>query len=106
MHVLQGAGTVPRAGGTQYAEHLRVSDLSLGTYFIPAGGADQQQPHTEDEVYVVVRGRARLWTPTAAVAVEAGTVVFMPAGEEHLFVDVVEDLTVLVVFAPAEHSMR
>ena len=37
-------------------------------------------------------------------AVEPGTVVFVPAGEEHRFVDVEEDLTVLVVFGPAEES--
>jgi hypothetical protein len=31
-------------------------------------------------------------------------VAFVPAGEEHRFVDVVEPLTVLVVFGPAEDS--
>ena len=50
------------------------------------------------------RGRATLWTPTGSCAVEAGTVVFVPANEEHRFVDVEEDLTVLVVFGPAEYS--
>jgi hypothetical protein len=30
----------------------------------------------------------------------------VPAGEEHRFVEVTEDLTVLVVFAPPEYSQR
>ncbi|MEV0731668.1 MULTISPECIES: cupin domain-containing protein [Polymorphospora] len=105
MHVIEGAGRwVPPADGTssRYEEHLRVPDMSLGTYRIPAGGTDGQNPHTEDEVYVVTAGRARLVTPDGAAPVGPGSVVFVPAGEEHRFVDVTEDLTVLVFFGPAE----
>ncbi len=43
----------------QYLEFLRVPALSMGLYVLPMGGVDGQQPHiNEDEVYVVVRGRA------------------------------------------------
>ena len=106
MHVVEGAGA--HAGGERatYVEHLRVPDLSLGTYSLPVGAEDPQQPHTEDEVYVVVAGRGRLWTPDLAVDVGPGSVLFVPAGEEHRFTDVTEALTVLVVFGPAEHSRR
>jgi mannose-6-phosphate isomerase-like protein (cupin superfamily) len=100
MEVLKDAGTFR----TGYAEHLRTADLSVGTYGIPAGGADGQSPHTEDEVYVVVSGHARLTTPGGTADVGPGSVVFVPAGEEHRFVDVSADLTVLVVFGPAEYS--
>ena len=89
-----------------WAEHLRTADLSVGTYGIPAGGDDGQQPHTEDEIYVVTAGRARLVTPDKAVDVGPGSVVFVPAGEQHRFTDVTEDLCVLVVFGPAEYSRR
>jgi quercetin dioxygenase-like cupin family protein len=104
MRVLEQAG-LPAAGPTAtWVEDLRVPDLSLGTYTIPAGAEDPQEPHTEDEVYVVTRGRARLWTPDLAVDVAPGSVLFVPADEEHRFVDVTEDLTVLVVFGPAEYT--
>ena len=89
-----------------YREHLRTADLSAGTYGIAAGGADGQQPHTEDEIYVVTAGRARLVTPETSVDVGPGSVVFVPAGEEHRFTDISEDLSVLVVFGPAEYSRR
>ncbi|MFC8191654.1 cupin domain-containing protein [Cellulomonas sp. NPDC057328] len=93
----------PVAGtAATYVEQLRVPAMSVGTYTIPVGAPDPQGPHAEDEVYVVLAGRGRLWTPTATVDVGPGSVVFVPAGEEHRFVDVTEALTVVVVFAPAE----
>jgi mannose-6-phosphate isomerase-like protein (cupin superfamily) len=107
MRILTGAGgyTSPKGEApNDYVEHLNVPDLSVGTYSIPAGGVDDQSPHTEDEIYVVTAGRARLSTPSGAVAVEPGSVVFVPAGERHAFTDITEDLTVLVVFGPAEYS--
>lgn len=49
--------------------HLSSADLSIGTYSIPAGGVDDQSPHTEDEVYVVVSGRATLTVPGESAGV-------------------------------------
>ena len=43
-----------------YLEFLRVPSLSVGLYALPAGAEDPQEPHTEDEVYHVVGGRARI----------------------------------------------
>lgn len=91
---------VPEAA--RYVETLRVPAMSVGTYVIPAGAHDPQGPHREDEVYVVLSGRGRLWTPDRTVDAVPGAVLFVPVGEEHRFVDVVEDLTVVVVFSPAE----
>jgi len=79
-----------------------VPHLSVGTYSLPAGGTDPQRPHTEDEIYVCTSGRATLWTPTGSAPMVPGSVAFVPAGEEHRFIDVDEDFTVLVVFGPAE----
>jgi mannose-6-phosphate isomerase-like protein (cupin superfamily) len=90
--------------GNHWVEHLRVADLSVGTYSVPDGGADTQSPHTEDEIYVVTAGRARLVAGTGSVEVGPGSVVYVPAGEEHRFVDVAGDFATLVIFAPAEYS--
>ncbi|MCA1718256.1 MAG: cupin domain-containing protein [Actinobacteria bacterium] len=87
-----------------YLEFLRVPSLSVGLYVLPAGTADPQQPHTEDEVYHVVGGRARIRVGAEDRAVEAGMVVFVEAGADHWFHAIEEDLTVLVFFAPAEGS--
>ncbi len=102
MEVLAGAGdfTAPDGEPNHYAEHLRVADFSVGTYSIPAGGVDDQSPHTEDEIYVVAQGRATLHAGGESAAVAPGSVVHVPAGEEHRFTDVAEDLALLVFFAP------
>ena len=76
--------------------------MSLGTYSIPAGAADPQLPHKEDEVYFVTAGRARFTAAGETIDVAAGEVLFVQAHEEHRFIDVSEDLTLLVFFAPAE----
>lgn len=86
----------------QYREHVRSPDLSVGTYCIPVGGKDGQHPHAEDEVYVVARGRATLRCEDREHRIGPGSVVYVPAGEPHQFVDVSEDLSIIVVFSPPE----
>lgn len=91
-------------GGPGYRELLRVPALSLGLYALDAGQADPQQPHGQDEVYVVVAGRATLEVDGEPTAVGPGDVAYVPAGVPHRFVDITEDLRVHVVFAPAEQD--
>jgi mannose-6-phosphate isomerase-like protein (cupin superfamily) len=93
-------------GGTHWVEHLRVPAMSLGTYSIRAGATDDQTPHGEDEIYVVVSGRGAFEAGGARVDVGPGSTLFVPALEDHRFVDVTEDLTLIVVFAPAEGSVQ
>jgi len=103
MRVIAEAGTYTPPDGpdpNHWVVHLNSDDLSLGTYCIPAGGLDDQTPHTEDEIYVVQTGRATLVTPSGSAQVGPGSVVFVPAGEPHSFTEVGADLTLIVVFAP------
>src|SRR5262249_54815178 len=104
MQILSDAGSHVPSTDFHWVEHLSVPDLSCGTYSLPAGGTDTQAPHTEDEIYVVTSGRATLWPPTGPAAMGPGAVAYVPAPEEHRFVDILEDFTALVVFAPAEYS--
>jgi quercetin dioxygenase-like cupin family protein len=88
--------------GRPYREFLRVPNMSAGLYVLPAGGTDHQKPHREDEIYYVVRGRARFKAGFEDREVSAGSVIFVAAEEGHRFYDVAEELAVLVFFAPAE----
>ena len=109
MQIIADAGAwapIPESARNDYVEQFRTPDLSVGTYRIPVDGVDDQSPHTEDEIYVVTAGRARVVTPSGAAEVGPGAVIFVPAGEEHRFVDVTEDLALLVVFGPAYGSRR
>jgi mannose-6-phosphate isomerase-like protein (cupin superfamily) len=89
-----------------YHEFLRTHDLSAGIYVLEAGSDDPQGPHTEDEIYHVLSGRARIRVGDDDRAVEAGSIVFVAADVAHRFHDIEEELVVLVVFGPAEYTHR
>ena len=88
--------------GKSYREFLRVPAMSAGLYVLPAGATDHQKPHREDEIYYVVRGRARFKAGSEDREVSAGNVIFVAAKVGHRFYDITEELAVLVFFAPAE----
>jgi mannose-6-phosphate isomerase-like protein (cupin superfamily) len=83
-----------------YREVLRVPALSLGLFAAAPGHDDVQSPHEVDEVYVVVAGRAVLEVDRVRPPVMTGSVAHVPPQVPHRFVDVTEDLRVVVVFAP------
>ena len=92
--------------GKMYREFLRVPAMSAGLYVLSAGAKDLQRPHHEDEIYYVIRGKARFQAGDHGGnedrEVSVGSVLFIAAEVEHHFYDISEELTVLVFFAPAE----
>lgn len=86
-------GTEPR-----FFEFLRVPALSSAVYRLPAGARDMQAPHLEDEVYVVIEGRARLRIDGKDHDIRRGSILYVRATAEHSFFDIEEDLTVLAFF--------
>ena len=88
-------------GDATYREVLRVPALSLGLFAATPGHDDVQSPHEVDEVYVVVAGRAVLEVDGVRTPVGTGSVAYVPSHVPHRFVDVTEDLRVVVVFAPS-----
>jgi mannose-6-phosphate isomerase-like protein (cupin superfamily) len=91
-----------RAAGDQWREFLRAGMFSAGVYRLSAGEIDRQTPHVEDEIYCVLAGRAELEVEGRREAVEPGSIAFVAKLAEHRFVDIVEDLELLVIFAPPE----
>jgi mannose-6-phosphate isomerase-like protein (cupin superfamily) len=87
-----------------YVEFIRHPDISVGLYVLPAGAIDRQSPHGEDEVYYVVEGRGRITVGKEVREVSPGSVVHVARTVPHRFHDIVEDMHILVVFAPAEGS--
>lgn len=92
------------SGAKRYLEFLRVADLSMGLYVLKAGEPDLQQPHSEDEVYVVASGRGVIRVGDEDRAVRAGSIVYVAKTVPHKFHSITEDLRVLVFFAPAENE--
>jgi mannose-6-phosphate isomerase-like protein (cupin superfamily) len=89
-----------------YLEFLRVPSMSVGLYVLEAGASDPQQPHTEDEVYIVTGGKAKLRVADEIHPVQAGSVIYIDANKEHKFFDIEERLETLVFFAPAEYTKK
>ena len=88
--------------GKPYREFLRVPALSSGLYVLAAGATDLQRPHSEGEMYYVVRGKAHFRAGEEDREVSAGSVLFVGAEVAHHFYKITEEIVVLVFFAPAE----
>jgi len=72
--------------------------LEVGVYVLVAPEPDRQQPHADDEVYVVLEGSGVLEVEGEAIPVAQGQAIFVPAHANHQFT-AYEGLSVLVIFA-------
>lgn len=83
-----------------YGEHATTL-LQRGTVdvalSIPASPV-QQIPHAQDEIYIIVRGRAIAVHDGKRETCAAGDLVFIAAGVEHQFEDTSEDFAVWRIF--------
>jgi mannose-6-phosphate isomerase-like protein (cupin superfamily) len=84
------------AGGGYEIVH-ESAGLELGVDVLVAPEPDRQQPHEDDEVYVVLEGTGVLEVEGEQVPVKEGTAVFVEAGADHRFT-AYEHLSVLVIF--------
>lgn len=83
-----------------FFEFLRSAQMSCAVYRLPAGSRDMQAPHLEDELYLVLEGKARVKVGSQEQDVGPGTILFVKATTEHSFFDITEDLTLLATFGP------
>jgi len=84
------------AGGGYEIVH-RSPGMEIGVYVLAAPEPDAQQPHEDDEVYVVLEGRGTLEVEGQSFSVAEGDALFVEAGADHRFTGY-ESLSVLVFF--------
>src|SRR5689334_16421184 len=99
MHEFEIAAVRQRlaeAGGGYEIVH-ESPGMELGVYVLVAPEADRQQPHEDDEVYIVLDGEGRLEVEGKTVDVKTGDAVFVERGADHRFTGY-EHLAVLVIF--------
>jgi mannose-6-phosphate isomerase-like protein (cupin superfamily) len=94
---IDAARTRLREAGGGYEIVHASPGLEIGVYVLVAPEPDRQQPHEDDEVYVVLEGNGVLDVEGEPVALREGHAVFVPAGAEHGFM-AYEHLAVLVIF--------
>jgi len=86
-----------RSSGGGYEIVHSSPGVELGVYVLVAPEPDRQQPHSDDEVYVVLEGTGVLEVEGESIPVEEGDAVFVEAGADHRFT-AYEQLAVLVIF--------
>jgi mannose-6-phosphate isomerase-like protein (cupin superfamily) len=96
FEVAEAARRLRDAGGGYEVVH-RSPGLELGVYVLAAPEPDRQQPHEDDEVYVVLEGRGALEVEGDTLRLEEGDAAFVAAGADHRFTGY-EGLSLLVVF--------
>lgn len=69
----------------------------LVEYYAPIG-SDPQQPHPQDELYVIISGSGYFYCDGARCAFKSGDVLFVPAGIDHRFEEFTEDFATWVIF--------
>ena len=94
----EGAKRRLEANGGGYEIVHTSPGLEIGVYVLWAPEPDHQQPHADDETYIVLDGWGTLDVEGTSIPLEPGRAVFVPAGARHQFVGY-EQLSVLVIFA-------
>lgn len=92
----QALGALPTPDGQRFVECFRHGTLAVELY--APRSRDVQQPHTQDELYVVVRGHGEFVRNGEREAFVAGDALFVAAGVPHRFEHFSEDLAVWVIF--------
>jgi mannose-6-phosphate isomerase-like protein (cupin superfamily) len=99
VHAFEVAAVKERlreAGGGYEIVH-ESAGLEVGVYSLVAPEPDRQQPHEDDELYLVLEGAGVIELEGEQVPVREGTAIFVEAGADHRFT-AYEHLSVLVIF--------
>jgi len=96
LKALTGLDQLPGRDGERYIELFRHGTLAVELY-APRGN-DPQTPHTRDEIYVIISGAGRFLHGSHETTFGPGDVLFVPAGQEHRFVDFGDDFATWVFF--------
>ena len=91
----EALAALARAGG-EYTTLFRHGTLEVEIY--RPVGVDKQQPHTRDEIYVVIAGTGGFVRGQERVAFGPGDMLFVAAKVPHRFVEFSDDFSTWVFF--------
>ena len=99
-HKFSPADCLARLPDDRYFIALTRGTLEVGLY--APEGTDPQQPHDQDECYVVLKGEGRFTMGDETVPFRPGDFFFVPAGVPHRFFDFDESFQAWVMFYGSE----
>lgn len=85
-----------KAKGKEFISLFRHGTLEVEIY--KPDRADPQEPHTRDELYVVISGSGFFVNGSIRMPFEPGEVLFVPACVEHRFEEFTPDFSTWVLF--------
>jgi mannose-6-phosphate isomerase-like protein (cupin superfamily) len=94
--IQEALGKLSEPNGPRFATLFEHGSLSVEIY--APRGEDLQQPHSRDEVYIVMQGSGEFINDDARRPFGQGDFLFAPAGDKHRFVNFTDDLVVWVIF--------
>ncbi len=83
--------------GGRFVNVLRHGSMELEIY--APQGQDNQQPHTRDELYVVISGTGHFDNNGSVTPFAPGDVLIVRAGAPHRFTDFTDDFATWVLFS-------
>lgn len=98
FELAQLASKLDKEGG-YFLDFLKVRNLEAGIIVLHPNEADTQEPHSDDELYYVIKGNAWMEIGKKKIQVKESSIIFIPAGMQHRFYGNVVDLVVLYMFA-------
>ncbi len=92
----QAVQQLPGDQGEAWRVLLQHGSLEVEVY--APRGSDPQQPHSRDEVYVVISGTGWFVNGPRRHRFAAGDLLFVPASVEHRFEEFTDDFATWVIF--------
>ncbi len=99
VHQIDDVMAKHRASKRSYTPFFKVPSLRTRLYSLRKGARDGQSPHTQDELYYVLTGKAKMQCDGRREPVRKGSLVFIAAGTPHRYVDIEEALEPLGFFS-------
>jgi mannose-6-phosphate isomerase-like protein (cupin superfamily) len=96
MSRIPGAPSAQWPQGERYALAFSHGTMSLG-FYAPVG-ADPQQPHKRDEIYIIHSGTGELVIAGVRHSIKPGDALFVGSGVDHRFENFSEGFATWVVF--------
>ncbi|HYL98513.1 MAG TPA: cupin domain-containing protein [Blastocatellia bacterium] len=104
VSLTEALSKLPGEEGKRFASVFEYGSLQVEVY--APRGVDPQQPHTRDEMYVVMHGSGEFVYEGERRRIGPGDFLFVPAGVVHRFENFTDDLTVWVIFYGPEGGER
>ena len=84
------------SSGNEFLELFNRNQLAVEVY--RPDKTDRQQPHDRDEFYVIISGKGKFQLRDKVMDFKKGDFLFVPAHDEHRFIDFTEDFVTWVFF--------